>query len=282
MKNGKRIHKAAKELARVTGGNARNIEAIIRADAPATKPKLVIKKVTIRHDIDMDPDTSWLGEYSNRPSSEFSMDRATETLQGDIDAGLNWLDRIAERVEQEQVTCEEHVQVFDANCSVCEQEKPSQKALDTIRELKENEPFDDVSWNSRTYRYFNPGTVESFKIDAEWIPANLKTKEEREAYWEKSMRESALADYKRMESLNNGDYYFMGVSATAEVWNPITQVVQRIHSGGLWGIESDSGREHIESVEKEQLAELKTELTALGFSTRAISKAFQNIERKEN
>jgi len=154
------------------------------------------------------------------------------------------------------------------------------QAIETVYNLRNDAPFDNVSWDSRSYRYFNPGTVEDFKLDAEWIPANLKTDAERKAYWNTEMRKNARADYERMESLNNGDFNFLGVSATAEVWNPKTQVIQRIHSGGLWGIESDSDAAYLKEIESEQLAELKTELTALGFSKRAIAKAFQNIERK--
>lgn len=96
----------------------------------------------------------------------------------------------------------------------------------------------------------------------------------------------------RFRQYREGQFDFIGIRADAEIGipqNPAKNaktdsgvyIVQNIRSSGLWGIESDSGREHIESVEKEQLGELKTELTALGFSTRAISKAFQNIERKD-
>lgn len=239
--------------------------------------RILIQKVTIKHELDTDPDTSWIGEYSARPENEFSIDRATGSFQGDIDAGQKWLDRAASHLEDMRDTVGGEDATYTA-----EWDDAIHGALNTLDEIKDSEPFDNVSWDSRSYRYFNPGTVEDFKLDAEWIPANLKTKEEREAYWQKSMRENALADYKRMEALNNGDFNFLGVSATAEVWNPKTHVVQTIHAGGLWGIESDSDAAYLKEIESEQLAELKTELTALGFSKRAIAKAFQNIERKDS
>jgi len=53
-----------------------------------------------------------------------------------------------------------------------------------------------------------------------------------------------------MDALNNQNWYFMGISATAEVWNPQSHVIQRIHSGGIWGIESDSEKSYIESEEQ--------------------------------
>lgn len=207
--------------------------------------KLIIKKVTVKHAIDTDPDTSWLGEYSDRPSSEFSIDRATDEFQGDIDAGKDWLNRAQSRIEDMQQESDD---------------RDLQDAYQQLEELKDE--FDNVSWDSRRYRYFNP--------------SDNYTGEPAE-----DIRSYVKQDLARMDALDNQNWYFMGVSATAEVWNPKTHVIQRIHSGGLWGIESDSGREYIESVEQEQLAELKTELTALGFSKRAIAKAFQNIERKD-
>lgn len=88
-------------------------------------------------------------------------------------------------------------------------------------------------------------------------------------------------DYDRMESLNRGDWYYIVIKAEAEV-QLTGGTVQRIHSGGLWGTESDSEESYLASIEQEELAELKTELIALGFSKRAIAKAFQTIERKDS
>ena len=50
-------------------------------------------------------------------------------------------------------------------------------------------------------------------------------------------------------------------------------VIQRIQSGGLWGIESDSDKAYLKEIESEQLAELANELAACGFSKRSVSKA---------
>ena len=82
-----------------------------------------------------------------------------------------------------------------------------------------------------------------------------------------------------MESFNRGDWCFVGLRAEAEVQTG-SDVVQRITSGGLWGIESDSGREHLEETQREELAQLKTELIGLGFSRRAIATAIKNVQEK--
>jgi len=119
------------------------------------------------------------------------------------------------------------------------------------------------------YRYFNP----SFNyVDEQGKALPENTPEE--------VRNYVRQDYERMGSLNRGDWCFIGIKAEAEVWNPSTQVVQRIHSGGLWGIESDSEASYFEEVEQEELSNLKDELKAYGFSTRAISKAFENVQHK--
>lgn len=82
-----------------------------------------------------------------------------------------------------------------------------------------------------------------------------------------------------MESLNNGNWCYIGIRAEAHTVVS-GAIVQTLHSGGIYGIESDSDsdRKYLESVEKEELASLREQLRALGFSTRAISKAFADIE----
>ena len=86
-------------------------------------------------------------------------------------------------------------------------------------------------------------------------------------------------DYKRMEDYNRQGWCMIGVYATAQVVLA-GDVVQKIQSGGLWGIESDCDAYHAD-VEQEQLAELKAQLLAIGLSPRAIAKAFKDVERKE-
>ena len=178
-----------------------------------------IHKVVIKRMIDESPDTSWLGDYSNSPENEFSIDR-------------------------------NH---FDA----C----PCRWAWDSDEQDCEcNAGY----WDNREYRYFNPGSVE--------------TKGDPIA-----MRLNARADYARMESLNRGDFCFIGIRAEASYSvGGSPAVIQELSSGGLWGIESDSSPADLKETEDEQLSELKEQLKAIGFSSRAISAAFKTIEREEN
>lgn len=88
-------------------------------------------------------------------------------------------------------------------------------------------------------------------------------------------------DYQRMEAYNRGDWGMIGIWAEADVQTHNHGVIQKIRSGGLWGIESDSGAEYLKEVEREQLNELSSELQALTFSKRTINKAFKDVKVKD-
>jgi len=111
------------------------------------------------------------------------------------------------------------------------------------------------------YRYFNP-CWENYKGESE-----------------ETIRKCCLQDYERMESLNRGNWCYLGIRAHAEI--VIDGVMQDISSGGLWGIESDSDRAYLTEIDGGQLSELRDQLRALGFGTRAISAAFRNVEHAE-
>ena len=84
-----------------------------------------------------------------------------------------------------------------------------------------------------------------------------------------------------MEQLNRGDWCYVGIRAEVDVQTSFGSPIQTITSGGLWGIESDSDKAYFAEVVAEELGQLKTELRALGFSARAISKAFKSENVKE-
>lgn len=89
--------------------------------------------------------------------------------------------------------------------------------------------------------------------------------------------DSPEQDYQRMEAYNRNEWCMMGVWAEAEV--VLTDVVQRIRSGGLWGIESDSGEEYFKEEESNQLHDLGKELEAIGFTPREIADAFTKAKK---
>lgn len=79
-------------------------------------------------------------------------------------------------------------------------------------------------------------------------------------------RECGMWNYERMEQINNGDSWFIGITATAVIHAANSNVIQHIHSGGLWGIDSDNNV-YIKEIENEQLSDLKEQLKAFSIDT---------------
>jgi hypothetical protein len=76
--------------------------------------------------------------------------------------------------------------------------------------------------------------------------------------------DSVEQDYQRMEAYNNGEWYMAGIRAVAEVTCPVgngNSRIERLSSGGLWGIESDSD---MGDIEQEQLDDLREHLEHFG------------------
>lgn len=222
-----------------------------------TKTKQARKRIlsiTVRRMVDDSPDTSLLGSYDSRAANEFAIDRAHSEDCASIDPrndeGMEWLRRI-----------EEH---FKTNfVEQTGEEKSCLEILSSCFDSMECDCGFSGHWDAREYRYFNPNYQNYAGLPEEGI------------------RKYCRQDFDRMESLNSGQWCYIGIRAEAEVQTG-SSVVQRISSGGLFGIESDSGREHIEETIREELASLKSELLSLGFGKRAIASAFkpENIREK--
>lgn len=75
------------------------------------------------------------------------------------------------------------------------------------------------------------------------------------------------------------EFEMRGIIAKAEIQLVEGSPIQTIHSGGLWGVESDCGAEYLSKVQEDQLAQLHDELTRIGFTTRQIKYAFKNAKR---
>jgi hypothetical protein len=228
-----------------------------------------ILSVTIRRMIDESPDTSWLGEYSNRPETEYAIDRAHSEDCASVRLEVQKAKQTLEHVQQTIGDFHNDV-LAQYNGTLANEKLDAEKdalddAYNEIGELIDSVDECDCSfsghWDNREYRYFNPNYQNYAGLP------------------EEDIRKYCRQDYDRMESLNAGNWCFIGLRAEAEVQTG-SDVVQRITSGGLWGIESDSGREHLEETQREELAQLKDELIGLGFPRRAIATAFKNVQEK--
>jgi len=95
----------------------------------------------------------------------------------------------------------------------------------------------------------------------------------------KDYQDYGKADFARAESLNAGNWCYIGIYAVAEV--VVGGVCQTIRSGGLWGVESDSGDDYFGSIETEELGQLTLTLLDLGFRRKAIESAIEEVEHVE-
>lgn len=251
---------------------------------PTTNAKLIptsqknqILKIVVRHKLDESPDTSHLGEYSRKSTSRFSIDRA----HAEDCATQNPLTADAAKTLANARGTVAELQALEPNSDTKEWEalEDAYNLLDGLAdEVTECDCGERGDMNRNEYRYFNP----SFNyVDKDGNPSDGLTPED--------VRKYTRQDYERMERLNRGDWSYMGILAEAEIGIPqVTRgtkaqpsyLLQSLHSGGLWGVESDSGT-YIEETETDQLAELREVLLGFGFSRRAISKAFTNVEHKD-
>lgn len=149
-------------------------------------PKGVDCEITIIHQVDTNPDLSWLGEYSNTPALH-SIDRKE---RGDM--GRN------------------------------------------------------------EFRYFNLGAGEA-------------------EYLEK--------DYERMEAYNQDGWHMIGVIAVAVV-EPEIGDVEEVRSAGVWGVESDSGKDHLNEMGDEEITELIATLRERGILCKQVKAKDVEIEYK--
>src|SRR5258708_20167014 len=216
-----------------------------------------ILKVTIKRMQDSDPDTSWLGEYSDRTKTDYAIERKHSIdcqINKPVTEGLGVLSRVMHYLTAvTYAPCpfsEDGIwhDVSDGRGLVVGKE-------DELQECGCGERG-DIERNE--YRYFN-GNVENYKGETS-----------------EKIREYILRDYERMERLQHGDWCFVGVRAEAEV-SLTGDVVQEVSSGGLWGIESDSDADYFSGIEKDELSELRKQLLAVGFSSRAISNSFKEV-----
>lgn len=212
---------------------------------------------------DYDADTSHLGAYSMRATSPYAIDRRhsedCQSIAQSAKDAIETLERILQHINRERLRAGE-----DENNTEWES---LDESFDCLVQLQNDLTECDCGGHnvsSRELPYFNP-CDENYKGESE-----------------ADIRKYCKQDYERMESLSRGDWGFLGIYAVAEVGVPRGAggdlLTERLRSGGLWGIESDSDRSHFSEVEKEQLAELREVLESFGFSRRAIATAFKDVE----
>lgn len=101
----------------------------------------------------------------------------------------------------------------------------------------------------------------------------------------KEYYEYGMTDFERMEGLNSGQWSYIGIDAVAcvsvSVDNGMTWKSDRLTSGGLWGIDSNSGEAYFKEVKGEELAALSTYLAEYGFTRLQIDEAMKEVSHTQ-
>jgi hypothetical protein len=264
-----------------------------------------ISKVTIKRMTDTDPDTSYLGNYSNRAETDYAIDRR-HSIDCPVNAGtdnrLLWFTSSSGRIELQmtmehaesashQGDCDEDTRELSKVPAIAEQLTKIDPAV-LSAELKEYGAWDaeelsDHDQNLQRVLWLAAGDISERdgcdcgeRGDAghgEFRYFNGCV-ENYKGESPEDIRKYVRQDYERMERLQHGDWCYIGIRAEAEILVPSgsASVVQEITSGGLWGVESDSDREYLAEIEAEELSSLREQLQAVGFSKRAVSAAVKN------
>lgn len=227
-----------------------------------------ILSVTVKRMIDGSPDMSHLGEYGQRAKSKYAIDRRhsedCQSIQPTNAEATGILERAAEYLDREYLDDAGHLgTAMREALGIDESIKTLDDACDSVTACDCNQRYD-----SREHPYFNPNH-ENYK----GCP-------------EDEIRKYCRQDYERAEALNRGEWCYIGIRADAE-WSVTSAMtgdtfpMEAVKSVGCWNVESDAGEDHHKEIAADELAELKTQLRAIGFSARAISTAFKNATTKE-
>jgi hypothetical protein len=210
-----------------------------------------ILSIELKHITDTDADTSDLGTYASRPSGDYSINRKHE-----VTCNLN-----NEQVDSESFLSDVDGYLLRELSKLADGEDELRnlyyKSLEDARDIIDAASEDDelgcdcggVSLERHSYEYFN--------TSGNYVGLSAE-----------DIRDYTIQDYKRAESYNDMEWCYIGIKAEAKI--QIGETVQKITSGGLWGIESDSDQAHFAEVEGEELSQLRTTLYEMGFSKRAI------------
>ena len=121
----------------------------------------------------------------------------------------------------------------------------------TVERINDNQP--DLSWLE--------SSVENGKIDS--CQYSQKDYDEDRENTEKYIEQ----DQARLESYYQGNWNMLGIRAIAKVSYSIGNGNRRLEtltSGGIWGVESDSDQDYFETLEQEELDNLKEHLETFG------------------
>lgn len=233
---------------------------------------------------------------------------------------VDMLGRIIARIEETQIYCADHIQSTDDGCAECSIEFEQAAAISMLSNLQDEITECDCRESGRfsrssEYAFFNP----SFNyVDENGHARSENTPEEVRKYVRQDYERMEGLNSGDWCFIRIRAEAQIGIpQGNPHPKTGQSYLLQKFTSGGLWGIESDSDKgsyctnarhatpcshetrrpcqacldeceakdnhacNYLEQVEEEQLEELRDVLKGFGFSSRSISRAFQNIQHKD-
>jgi hypothetical protein len=243
-------------------------------------PKIKIESIRVEAKTDESPDTSYLGEYTDK-ESEWAIDRVSGEFCGKI-----WQrERIMEKLMEIDDTLNDQIKSLfspDDDEKIKKLENRQKQISNRYNKIR-NSGATETTLLHNEYSFFLPSTNHVPHNPRNWDhvkPEDIAKTIKEHGSIKNADLHYAMQDYKRMESLDKGYWRYIGIIAKAVILVPSnvpeSAQLQTISSGGLWGIESDSGDDYLQETAREQLDDLAQQLEQLGIGKRAIQYAIKN------
>ena len=188
-----------------------------------------IESIRVRAIVDENPDISWIGEYTDKAMPWHICRRCGQFLHT-----AEMYDRIVADIEDVMYEFGNALDYEDLTEETEKRYSTIYNAMQTaIDRLSDRRHECDTNRYYREYNYFKPYAG-------------------GEEPGTKEYQASGMQDYDRAEALNNGQWHFIGIKASAIVsyTDGNGKRLETFESGGLWGIESDAPDCHKKEVNR--------------------------------
>ena len=196
-----------------------------------------ILSIKIKRETDTNPDTSWIGEYTDKCKP---WNIVCQT--GEFCEKIDQRKRMVENLESQTEDLGEYEN----------SEIRINQLLARIEKIKNSGPLNYPERNRNHYYFF-----EAFGSG--------------ELTGSKLYREYALRDFEEMEKLQNGDFQFLIVWIEARIQITTNGPIQTITSGSLGGIDSRMKKDEMQEIIDAQKKDLFDQLSKIGFSEKQLS-----------